>query len=154
MVRGVGMGPRGRSVGGSWTRRLSGRRPDRSGRTPAGYSLRPPVHRGVPGTPPEPGAPRPSSAPSTGACAPACREKKAQGAIMRDQLVVTHALLSDPGAGYRDLGTGYYEQRDRTRRRASSHVRSLERLGYKVTIEPLTPEADPETGELITRTAS
>ena len=81
-------------------------------------------------------------------------KKKAQGAIMRDQLVITHALLSDPGAGYRDLGTGYYEQRERTRRRVSSHVRSLERLGYKVTIEPLTPEADPETGELITRTAS
>ena len=81
-------------------------------------------------------------------------KKKAQGAIMRDQLVITHALLSDPGAGYRDLGTGYYEQRDRTRRRASSHVRSLERLGYKVTIEPLTPDADPGTGELITRTAS
>ena len=80
-------------------------------------------------------------------------KKKAQGAIMRDQLVITHALLSDPEAGYRDLGTGYYEQRERTRRRASSHVRSLERLGYKVTIEPLTPDADPETGELITRTA-
>lgn len=27
---------------------------------------------------------------------------------------------------HRDLGTGYYEQRERTRRRASSHVRSLE----------------------------
>ena len=80
-------------------------------------------------------------------------KKKAQGAIMRDQLVITHALLSDPEAGYRDLGTGYYEQRERTRHRASSHVRSLERLGYKVTIEPLTPDADPETGELITRTA-
>ena len=80
-------------------------------------------------------------------------KKKAQGAIMRDQLVITHALLSDPEAGYRDLGTGYYEQRERTRHRASSHVRSLERLGYKVTIEPLAPDADPETGELITRTA-
>src|SRR6266704_4043785 len=80
-------------------------------------------------------------------------KKKAQGAIMRDQPGIAHALLSDPGAGYRDLGTGYYEQRERTRRRASSHVRSLERLGYKVTIEPLAPEADPGTGELITRTA-
>ncbi len=79
--------------------------------------------------------------------------KKAQGAIMREQLVITHALLSDPGAGYRDLGARYYEQCDRTGRRASSHVRSLERLGYKVTIEPLVPEADPGTGELITRTA-
>jgi hypothetical protein len=37
---------------------------------------------------------------------------------------------------------------------ARSHVRSIERLGYKVTIEPLGPEADPETGELITRAAS
>jgi len=51
-------------------------------------------------------------------------------------------------------GAGYCEQRERTRHRASSHVRSLERLGYKVTIEPLAPDADPETGELITRTAS
>ena len=81
-------------------------------------------------------------------------KKKAQGVIMRDQLVIAHALLSDPEAEYRDLGTGYYEQRERTRRRASSHVRSLERLGYKVTIEPLTPDADPESCELITRTAS
>jgi len=80
-------------------------------------------------------------------------KKKAQGAIMRDQLVITHALLSDPEAEYRDLGTDYYEQRERTRRRASSHVRSLERLGYKVTLEPLAPDVDPDTGELITRTA-
>ena len=80
-------------------------------------------------------------------------KKKAQGAIMRDQLVITHALLSDPEAEYRDLGTGYYEQLERTRHRASTHVRSLERLGYKVTIEPLAPQANPETGELITRTA-
>jgi transposase len=81
-------------------------------------------------------------------------KKKAQGAIMRSQLVIAHALLSDPEAEYCDLGTGYYEQRAGTRRQARSHVRSLERLGYKVTIEPLTPEVDPETGELITRTAS
>src|SRR6266568_877881 len=81
-------------------------------------------------------------------------KKKAQGAIMRAQLVIAHALLSDPGAEYRDLGTGYYEQRAGIRRQARSHVRGLERLGYKVTIEPLAPEVDPETGELITRTAS
>ena len=71
-------------------------------------------------------------------------KKKAQGAIMRDQLVIAHALLSDPAAGYRDLGTGYYEQRERTRRRARGHVRSLERLGYKVTIEPLAPAPTPK----------
>ncbi len=81
-------------------------------------------------------------------------KKKAQGAIMRTQLVIAHALLSDPAAEYRDLGPGYYEQRADTRRQARSRIRAIERLGYKVTIEPLDPEADPETGELITRTAS
>jgi hypothetical protein len=81
-------------------------------------------------------------------------KKKAQGAIMRSQLVIAHALLSDPAAEYADLGTGYYEQRAGIQRQARNHVRGLERLGYKVTIEPLTPQTDPETGELITRTAS
>lgn len=42
----------------------------------------------------------------------------------------------------------------RTRRQVRSHARAIERLGYEVIIKPLTPEADPETGELITRTAS
>jgi hypothetical protein len=52
-----------------------------------------------------------------------------------------------PGGPGRDLGADYYEQHADARRRTRSHVRDLERLGYKVTIEPL----DPETGELITR---
>jgi transposase len=77
-------------------------------------------------------------------------KKKAQGAVMRTQLVTAHALLSDPEAEYRDLGPGYYEQRADIRRQAHNHVRGLERLGYKVTIE----KTDPETDELITRTAS
>ena len=81
-------------------------------------------------------------------------KKKAQGAIMRTQLVIAHGLLSDPVAEYRDLGTGYYEQRAAAHHQVRSHVRSIERLGYKVTIEPLAPGADPETGELIARTAS
>src|ERR1700722_15536392 len=81
-------------------------------------------------------------------------KKKAQGAIMRTQLVIAHALLSAPAAESRDLGPGYYEQRADTRRQARNHARAIERLGYKVTIEPLDPDADPQTGELITRTAS
>jgi transposase len=71
-------------------------------------------------------------------------KKKAQGAVMRTQLVAAHALLSDPQAEYRELGPGYYDQRAATGRQARGHVRSLERLGYKVTIEPV----DPDTGEL------
>jgi transposase len=78
-------------------------------------------------------------------------KKKAQGAIMRTQLVIAHHLLSDPAAEYEDLGPDYYERRADTRRRARGHVRSLERLGYKVTIESLDPEIDQQTGELITR---
>jgi transposase len=71
-------------------------------------------------------------------------KKKAQGAVMRTQLVIAHALLSDPAAEYLELGPGYYAERAGARRQARSHIRSLERLGYKVTIEPI----DPETGEL------
>jgi len=71
-------------------------------------------------------------------------KKKAQVAVMRAQLVTAHALLSDPEASYRDLGPGYYDQRAGIERQARGHVRSLARLGYKVTIEPV----DPGTGEL------
>jgi transposase len=71
-------------------------------------------------------------------------KKKAQGAVMRTQLVIARALLSDPEAGYCELGPGYYDQRAGTGRQARGHIRSLERLGYKVTIEPV----DPDTGEL------
>jgi transposase len=78
-------------------------------------------------------------------------KKKALVAIQRTQLVIAHALLSDPEAVYADLGPDYYEQRADTRRRARVHARALERLGYKVTIEPLNPEIDPETGELLAR---
>jgi transposase len=63
---------------------------------------------------------------------------------MRAQIVIAHALLSDPEASYQDLGPDYYEQRAGARHRAAGHVRSLQRLGYNVTIEPI----DPETGEL------
>jgi transposase len=72
-------------------------------------------------------------------------KKKAQGAIMRTQLVIAHALLSDPEAEYEDLGPDYYERRADIRRRARSHARALERLGYKVTIAAI----DSDTGELL-----
>jgi hypothetical protein len=45
--------------------------------------------------------------------------KKAQAVIMRSQIVIAHALLSDPEASYQDLGPGYYEQRAGARRRTS-----------------------------------
>jgi transposase len=73
-------------------------------------------------------------------------KKKAQGAISRTQLVITHALLSDPEAEYTDPGTDYHERRAGVRRQVRNHVRAIERHGYKVTIEAITP--DPETGDL------
>ncbi|WP_187365768.1 reverse transcriptase N-terminal domain-containing protein [Trebonia kvetii] len=73
--------------------------------------------------------------------------KKARGAVMRTQLCIAHALLSDPGAGYRELGPGYYDQRAGTRRQALGHIRSLERLGYKVTLEPVDPETEELTAQ-------
>jgi transposase len=71
-------------------------------------------------------------------------KKKAQVAIMRAQLTAAHALLSDPHATYIELGPGYHEQRQDARRSTNGHIRSLERLGWKVTLEPL----DPATGKL------
>ncbi len=70
--------------------------------------------------------------------------KKALAATGNSMLTIVHALLSDPAAVYTDLGADYYEQRLHARRQARNHVKSLERLGYKVTIEAI----DPATGEL------
>lgn len=72
-------------------------------------------------------------------------KKKALVATGNSALTIIHALLSDPAERYTDLGADYYEQRMHTRRQARNHVRSLERLGYKVTIEAI----NPETGELL-----
>jgi transposase len=71
-------------------------------------------------------------------------KKKALVATGNSMLTVIHAVLSDPETGYHDLGPGYYEQRTNARRQARNHVRSLERLGYKVTIHAI----NPDTGEL------
>jgi transposase len=75
-------------------------------------------------------------------------KKKALVATGNSMLTIIHALLSDPDARYTDLGAGYYEQRMHARRQARNHVKSLERLGYKVTIQAL----NPDTGELLPAT--
>jgi transposase len=72
-------------------------------------------------------------------------KKKALVATGNSMLVIIHALLSDPDARYTDLGADYYEQRMHARRQARNHVKSLERLGYKVTIQAI----NPDTGELL-----
>jgi transposase len=76
-------------------------------------------------------------------------KKKALVATGNSALTIMHALLSDPAARYTDLGADYYETRMHTRRQARNHVKSLERLGYKVTIQAI----NPDTGELQAATA-
>ena len=75
-------------------------------------------------------------------------KKKALVATGNSVLTIVHALLSDPDACYQDLGADYYQQRMHTRRQARNHVKTLERLGYKVTIQAI----NPETGELLAAT--
>ncbi|HTU06998.1 MAG TPA: IS110 family transposase [Trebonia sp.] len=73
-------------------------------------------------------------------------KRKAQRAIGNSLFRTYHDLLSDPAAEYADLGVGYYEQKMNTHRQIRNHVRAIERLGAKVTVQ--TP--DPATGELTT----
>ena len=70
-------------------------------------------------------------------------KKKAQVATGNSMLTIIWALLADPAASYHDLGPDYYEQRLHARRQARNHIRQLEALGYKVTIEPHSPTASP-----------
>ena len=74
--------------------------------------------------------------------------KKALVATGNSILTIAWHLLSDPDATYTDLGADYYETRMHARRQARNHVKSLERLGYKVTIETI----NPDTGELLAAT--
>jgi transposase len=62
---------------------------------------------------------------------------KAHVAVGNTVLTIVHALLSGPKAEYHDLGADYYDKRTQHRREVSTHLRSLQRLGYKVTLEPV-----------------
>jgi hypothetical protein len=71
-------------------------------------------------------------------------KKKALVATGNSMLTIIYALLADPDANYHDLGPGYYDQQLHARRQTRNQIRSLERLGYKVTIQAI----NPDTGEL------
>jgi transposase len=62
-------------------------------------------------------------------------KSKAVVAVGRSILVIVWHLLSDPEARYADLGPGFYDSRVSASRKLRSHVRQLEALGYKVTLE-------------------
>ena len=61
---------------------------------------------------------------------------KAQVAVARSILVIIWHLLADRQARYTDLGPGHYETKINKNRKARSHIRQLQALGYTVTITP------------------
>jgi transposase len=63
-------------------------------------------------------------------------KKKAIVAVGRSILVIVWHLLSDPDDRYHDLGSDFYDNRLGPERKKRAHVRQLEALGYKVTLEP------------------
>jgi transposase len=62
--------------------------------------------------------------------------KRAIVAVGRSILVIVWHLLADPTARFHDLGPGFYDTRINAERRKRNHIRQLEALGYKVTLEP------------------
>jgi transposase len=65
-------------------------------------------------------------------------KKRALVAVGRSILVIVWHLLADPdpGARYRDLGSDFYDNRIGPDRKKRNHIRQLEALGFKVTLEP------------------
>jgi transposase len=63
-------------------------------------------------------------------------KKKAVVAVGRSILVIIWHLLADPTASFHDLGPDFYDTRIGVDRNKRNHIRQLEALGYKVTLEP------------------
>ncbi len=61
---------------------------------------------------------------------------KASCAVGRSILVIAWHLLADPAARYRDLGPDHYARHSDKNRKARSHKRQLEALGYDVILTP------------------
>jgi transposase len=62
--------------------------------------------------------------------------KRAIVAVGRSILVIVWHLLSDPEVRFHDLGPDFYDTRSNAERAKRNHVRQLEALGYKVTLQP------------------
>ncbi len=63
-------------------------------------------------------------------------KRRAIVAVSRSILIIVWHLLSDPETRYVDLGSDYYERHINTESKKRTHIRQLESLGYRVTIEP------------------
>jgi transposase len=62
--------------------------------------------------------------------------KRAVVAVARSILIIIWQLLNDEDARFVDLGSGYYETRINLNRKMRNHIRGLQNLGYRVTLEP------------------
>jgi len=58
-------------------------------------------------------------------------------AVGRSVLVVVWHLLSEPEARFQDLGSDFYQRSRGIERQKASHIRQLQALGYRVTLEPV-----------------
>jgi transposase len=63
-------------------------------------------------------------------------KRRAIVAVGRSILVIVWHLLSDPTARFQDLGADFYDTHIGPERAKRNHVRQLEALGYKVTLQP------------------
>jgi transposase len=62
--------------------------------------------------------------------------KRAIVAVGRSILIIIWHLLRDPTARFHDLGPGFYDTRIDAERKKRNHIRQLEALAYKVTLQP------------------
>ena len=62
-------------------------------------------------------------------------KKKAIVAVGRSMLVIIWHLLSDPETRFNDLGADHFARHVNTETKKRNHVRQLEALGYRVTLE-------------------
>lgn len=62
-------------------------------------------------------------------------KKKAIVAVGRSILIIIWHLLADPATKYHDLGSDFYDTHRSTTAKRRQHVRQLEALGFKVTLE-------------------
>jgi transposase len=63
-------------------------------------------------------------------------KKRAIVAVGRSVLVIVWHLLSHPEARFHDLGPDFYDTRIGPEAKKRNHIRQLEALGYKVTLQP------------------
>ena len=63
-------------------------------------------------------------------------KKRAIVAVGRSILVIIWHLLNEENTQFHDLGPDYYDSRVNLNRKMRNHVRELQHLGYRVTLEP------------------